>query len=107
MPMVPGMEPGTRAFQLDVADGHLSAFVSQEPSTKKWHMSISHRRNVLDATGLHVPGRYPAWDEIRDARYALLPNKVTMALLLPPKGEYVNIMSTCFHLYEIDHKDRT
>lgn len=56
----------------------------------KWHMSISR------------PDRYPDWDDIRDARYALLPDTITMAMLLPKKSEYVNIHQNCFHLHEID-----
>ncbi|SIS88764.1 DUF7694 domain-containing protein [Alicyclobacillus vulcanalis] len=54
-----------------------------------WHMSISH------------PERYPTWDEIREARYQLIPNDVTMAMLLPPKEEYVNVHPNCFHLHEV------
>lgn len=56
----------------------------------KWHLSISH------------PAYYPDWDTIRDARYALLPDNLTMAMLLPPTGQYVNIHNNCFHLHEID-----
>jgi hypothetical protein len=56
----------------------------------RWHLSIS------------CADRYPSWDEIRDARYALLPDDVTMAMLLPPKAQYVNLMKNCFHLHEID-----
>ena len=58
----------------------------------RWHMSIS--RN----------DRYPSWDEIRDARYALLPDDVTIAMLLPPKAEYVDLHPNCFHLHEIVEK---
>lgn len=54
-----------------------------------WHLSISH------------PSRYPTWDEIRDARYELLPNDCTMAMLLPPKEQYVNLHPNCFHLHEV------
>jgi len=54
-----------------------------------WHLSLSH------------PTRYPTWNEIRDARYALLPDNCTMAMLLPPKGEYVNMHPNCFHLHEM------
>lgn len=55
----------------------------------RWHMSISTRT------------RYPEWDEIRDARYALIPDDITMGMLLPPKSEYVNLHQNCFHLHEI------
>lgn len=54
-----------------------------------WHMSIAHVR------------RYPTWDEIADARYEFVPDDVTMAMLLPPPGEYVNVNEHCFHLWEI------
>jgi hypothetical protein len=45
----------------------------------RWHLSIS------------CANRYPTWDEIHDAPYALLPDAVTMGILLPPKREYVNL----------------
>ncbi len=54
-----------------------------------WHLSISH------------PTRYPVWDEIRDARYDLIPDAVTMGMLLPPKAEYVALHPNCFHLHEV------
>ena len=57
-----------------------------------WHLSISH------------PHRYPTWDEIADARYELIPDDVTMALLLPPPGRYINTHDTCFHLWQIDDR---
>ncbi len=69
------------------AHGALRALVSKEG--EYWHLSISH------------PIRYPKWDEIKEARYALLPNECTMAILLPPKEEYVNIHPNCFHLHEV------
>jgi hypothetical protein len=57
-----------------------------------WHLSISHQN------------RYPSWDEISDARYELVPDWATMALLLPPRGEYVNAHVHCFHLWQIDDR---
>jgi len=54
-----------------------------------WHLSISH------------PTRYPVWNEIRDARYELVPDACTMAMLLPPKAEYVALHPNCFHLHQI------
>jgi len=54
-----------------------------------WHLSISHA------------SRYPTFDEIRDARYKYVPDEVTMAMLYPPKAEYVNLHNNCFHLWEI------
>ena len=54
-----------------------------------WHLSISHKN------------RYPTFDEIRDARYKYIPDEVTMAMIYPPKAEYINVCETCFHLWEI------
>lgn len=99
----PGLEPGTRAYQREVRDGHLTLFVSPpNPGINDWHLSISHRSSSLvGANGLPLAGRYPTWDEIRDARYEFVPDAVTMAMLLPPKAEYVNLQSTTFHLHQI------
>jgi hypothetical protein len=58
-----------------------------------WHLSISH------------PTRNPTWEEIRDARYELLPDACTVGMLLPPKAEYVNVHPYCFHLHEVPGDD--
>lgn len=84
-----------RVLQRDVHDGHLTVIVGQEP--QGWHLSISHRTNEVRPR----PKRYPSWDEIADARYRFVPDHVTMAMLLPPKEEYVNLHETTFHLHEI------
>ena len=69
--------------------GRLTVIVASKPA---WHLSISH------------PWRYPAWDEIRDARYDFIPDAVTMCMILPPKAEYLNVHPNCFHLH--DHEER-
>lgn len=76
--------PGARAFQ----QGHCFVLVSIDDG--KQHLSISRRT------------RYPTWDEIKRARYTFLPDGLTMAMLLPPKNEYVNIHQNCFHLWQIE-----
>lgn len=86
--------PETRAFQREVHDGHLSVFAGEEDDG--FHMSISHRTS----DGRRAPGRYPTWDEIRDARYRFCPLDKTMAMFLPPQDEYVNHHPTTFHLWE-------
>lgn len=95
---VPGqlllMAPMTRGWQAEVGDGHLSVFAGREPDG--FHLSISHRKNRDNS-----PGRYPFWDEVADARYRFAPAEVTMAMLLPPTEEYVNVHATTFHLWEI------
>ena len=73
-----------------------SVFCGVEPVTERgivrmrWHVSIAH------------PSRYPTWDEIKAARYELVPKNITMAMILPPPDEYVNLHGNCFHLHEID-----
>lgn len=96
------IEPGSRIYQKDVSDGHLTVIVSRHPKAKLWHLSISHRLSLLDPkTERPLPGRYPTWDEIKEARYSLLPDSAQMAMILPPKAEYVNVHPTTFHLYEV------
>lgn len=57
-----------------------------------WHLSIS------------TPSRHPSWDEIKTARYRLLPRDLTFAILLPPAAVYVNVpeQNHVFHLYEVN-----
>jgi hypothetical protein len=71
--------------------GGCKVLVSREDTGHgpKWHLSISRAE------------RYPGWDEIKDARYSLLPHELTFAMLLPPPDEYVNTHPNCFHLHEI------
>lgn len=89
------MLPDVATYQKEVADGHLSVLVGPEP--EGFHLSISHRTNEQPPK----PGRYPTWDEIVEARYEFCPPQMTMAMLLPPKEEYVNVHATTFHLWEM------
>ena len=79
--------PHLQCFCRDTADGRLIVLFGNEPPG--FHMSISH------------PKRYPTWDEIKGARYKFCPDEYNMALLLPPRSEYVNVHKNCFHLYEV------
>lgn len=96
----PTLATHVATFQREVADGHLSAFVTREPTgpdgVSEWHLSISHRTNERPPKA----GRYPTWDEITHARYELLPADLTFSMLLPPQSEYVAVHDTTFHLYE-------
>ncbi len=78
------LEAYTQSYRM----GELSILVSHEPAYG-WHMSIAH------------PNRYPTWDEITHIRYTLLPDQLTLAMLLPPKSEYINVHANCFQLQEI------
>lgn len=60
-----------------------------------WHLSMAHHE------------RYPTWDEIADVRYSLVPDNVTMAMLLPPMNDYVNDHPYCLHLWQIDDRRNT
>lgn len=76
-------EPGTEAYRM----GACSILLSRQAIG--WHLSVAH------------PSRLPTWEEARDARYALIPDEVTMALLLPPKADYVNAHEFCLQMYEV------
>jgi hypothetical protein len=88
------LEPGSRAYRM----GSCQIICSQQRAG--WHLSISRTDKL------------PSWEEVRDARYELIPDGATMALLLPPRTEYVNVHEFCLQLYEIpseyitDHQDR-
>ena len=86
-----------KIYQRDVEDGFLEVFISIDDGAL--HMSICHK------TMTNQPGRYPAWNEIYDARYLLCPKDKTMVMFLPPPDEYVNIHSTTFHLWELRTTD--
>lgn len=62
------------------------AFAGREGGV--WHVSVSH------------PRRVPSWDEMRTAREAMTPDEVTMSILFPPRGEYVNVHPRTLHLWE-------
>lgn len=79
-----GLEPSTRAFQL----GGCTIFLSHTV-VHGWHLSISH------------PRREPRYDEVAHARYALIPPDVTMAYIIPPESEYVNVHPFCMQIWEV------
>lgn len=70
--------------------GICKVLVGEEPAG--WHLSIS------------TDSRNPTWEEIKQARYDLCPSDVTMAMILPPKEEYVNLHNFCFHLHQIPNE---
>jgi hypothetical protein len=55
----------------------------------RFHLSVSH------------PTRDPEWREVKRARYKLIPEEITVAVVLPPKRDYKNLHKHCFHLWEI------
>lgn len=92
--------PNVRCWQKDLDDGHLTAMrtIERDSDESPWrtHISISHRTDDLQ------PGRYPTWDEQKEAVWRFAPGKV-MVSILPPEGEpYVNVHETTFHWWEVD-----
>jgi hypothetical protein len=90
------LEPDILAFTRNVGDGRLDAYVGTIPS-EGIHLSIAHKRL---RGGRWEPGRYPTWDEIADARDALLPADKTFVMYLPKEGDYLAVHPTTFHLHE-------
>lgn len=85
-PAPAGCEPGAKAYIMGacrIIVGHSAA---------GWHLSVS------------CGSRYPTWDELAKARYELIQDEVTMAMLMPPKAEYVNLHPTTLHLWEVKAK---
>ena len=68
--------------------GKLSIMVSWS-DPEGWHMSIAH------------PERYPTWDEVAYARYALVPDDAEMTMMLPSQANYVNLHNFCFQLHQM------
>jgi len=77
---------GAKAYSL----GNCTIFYTIDEN--RHHLSISN------------PNRYPTWEEISFIRYALIPDEIPMAMVLPPKEKYVNLHKNCFHLWEIKDK---
>ena len=74
----------TRAF----TKGRLRVIVGQELQGR-WHMSISH------------PFRLPTWDEIGEARDALLPAELHFCIPHPPREFWMNLHPFCLHMWEL------
>lgn len=81
---------GIRRFEM----GECTILLSRDPAgvdgERLWHLTIS------------CPERHPTWDEIKTARYRLLPLDLTFAMLLPPPEHYVNLpeQDHVFQLWE-------
>jgi hypothetical protein len=82
---------GVKTFRM----GACSIIKAREPAGTDnellWHLTISH------------PDRHPTWDEIKVARYRLLPLDRCFGMLLPPPEYYVNVeeQDHVFQLWEV------
>lgn len=102
--MIKAMLPDAMVYQKDLDDGVLQVIVGPEPTG--FHLSISHTgwsEQLVPGTSIRKRKltRYPSWDEIISARNEFCPRKMTLAMVLPPKEEYVNLHDTTFHLWEV------
>jgi len=97
----------TASYQKLIGPGFLICMVEKRMNDDKaifpdgrWHLSISH--NMVVRTGpLNTPGRFPTWEEIKEARYKFIPDNANMAIMFPPSELYYNLHDTCLHLLEI------
>ena len=78
--------PYSKEIRAFLSDARHTIIMSKEKG--KWHISLSHKT------------RYPTWDELKEMKYHFFPD-ISMAIIFPPKEEYVNIDTNCFHLYEL------
>lgn len=93
---------GVKSYRANRPDGtFLVAMLGHEPAGPNgeplWHISVSHRNK--DGS----PGRCPTWEELKSAKYQLLPHDVDphMVLEFPKKSDdYVDVHPTCLHLWE-------
>jgi hypothetical protein len=94
LPAAPGAPP-VRAYRADAADGPLAAACAREPVGRDgrplWHLSVSHA------------ARLPSWDELKAAKYQIVPEDVVMVLVFPRRAAaYVNLHPNCLHLWEAE-----
>lgn len=88
----PGITETLRQYTM----GPCNILVGHEPvgrnGTRLWHLSIS------------TPSRHPSYDEIKVARYRLLPSELTFGILLPPPEDYVNVpeQDHTFHCWQVE-----
>ena len=93
-----------RAWVTKRPDGYLRVFVGREPyvdqedwseENLRWHISVSH----IGFDGKMV--RCPTWDELKVAKYRLVPPDISMTLWFPSKEiPYLDDYETCLHLWE-------
>ncbi|WP_323985914.1 DUF7694 domain-containing protein [Microbacterium plantarum] len=82
-----GFWPHGDAWTASVADGQLRALRSTDAG--RLHVSVSHS------------SRLPSWDELADARYRFMPDRMTVGQLLPPRAEWVDHHPRTLHLWEL------
>ena len=90
--------PNARVWQKRVEDGYLEVFRTVELFDDAWltHISICHK--TMD----DVPGRYPTWDEQKEACWEFAPGKDLHSIMLRKDDpSWVNVHETTFHWWEM------
>lgn len=92
--------PNARTWQKECDDGHLTVIrtVEQHSFGGRWlaHLSISHRTNDHPPR----PGRYPTWDEQKEAVWRFVAGKRMVSYLPAQNDPYINVHPTTFHWWE-------
>jgi hypothetical protein len=91
--LVGKLQDTMHAHEAIVPDGVLHAMTTLE--AEGWHLSVSFKPTNGNAL------RLPTWDELKDARYRFIPDRFTMAMLLPPRAEWVDFHPTTMHLWQV------
>jgi hypothetical protein len=107
---VPFTSNTMRRYRANIHDGILIACVSRDPVPNAdhplWHVSVSHRSSLAAADGGEIFTRCPNWDEMKSAKFQLVPDNVAMVIYFPQRGApYVNAHKTTLHLWECDAKE--
>lgn len=94
-----------KTYYAERSDGVLKAMVSCDPVGEKqslWHISVSHESKICGPDGKPQLVRCPTWDELKHAKYTLVPVDITMSLVIPKRSteNYVNTHASCLHLYQ-------
>lgn len=93
------LSPNARVWQRRVEDGYLEVFRTiEEHDPGQWvtHISICHK--AMDNT----PGRYPTWEEQKEACFKFAPGKDMHSILLRQDDpSWVNVHETTFHWWEL------
>ena len=92
--VTPTVEPGAKGYTRRVWDGVLTMMVGSSKEAG-WHLSISQCKENGKFR------RLPNWQEIRDARYDFVQDEIYMAMILPPKREYVNLHPTTMQIFQM------
>jgi len=82
-------DPIARCFMARTQRNETIIILASDHNGKGWHISAS------------LANRLPTYEELKEIRYRLAPGNITMAMIFPPKEEFVNLHEFCHHLHQI------